>query len=240
MVDFDEESIGANGDGSAGKRKNFVAFAGAMAGIDEDGKMTALFDGGDDGEVERVAGKIGEGADATLAEHDVVVALGEDVFGGHEEFIESGGHAAFEENGKFGAAGAFEEREILHIAGADLDDIGVLLDEIERFIVDGFGDDAEAVVFADSGEDLEAGEAKSLEAVGRGARLIGTAAEQAHTGRFELLGDGEALFFGFDGAGTGDHGDMRASDEDVSRGSGDANDGVFFLNVAAKRVCRAW
>ena len=95
VMDFDEEAVGANGDGGAGKWKNFVALAGAVAGIDEDGKMAALFYGGDDGEIESVAGEIGEGADAALAEHDVVVAFGEDVLGGHEEFVESGGHAAF-------------------------------------------------------------------------------------------------------------------------------------------------
>ena len=48
----------------------------------------------------------------------------------------------------------------------------------------------------------------------------------------ELLGDGEALFFGFDSAGPSDHGDMLATDEDVSGGSGNFDDGVFFFHVA--------
>ena len=231
VVDFDEESIGANGYGGAGEWENFVAFAGAMAGIDEDGQVAALFDGGNDGEIESVARKVGERADAAFAEHDVVVAFGEDVFGGHEKFVESGGHAAFEEDGFFGAAGAFEEGEILHVAGADLDDVGVFLDEVERFIVDRFGDDAEAVVFADVREDFQTGEAESLKRM-RSARLVGASAEETHTGGLELLGDGEALLFGFDGAGTGDHGDVRAADENFTGGSGDGDDGIFFLDVA--------
>ena len=45
----------------------------------------------------RVAGKVGESADAAFAEHHVVVAFAEDVFGGHEKFVESGGHAALRE-----------------------------------------------------------------------------------------------------------------------------------------------
>ena len=85
---------------------------------------------------------------------DLIVSFGQDVFGGHEEFVERGGHAALEEDGLFGAAGAFEQGEILHVAGADLDDVGVLLDEVERFVVDGFGDDAEAVFFANLGENF--------------------------------------------------------------------------------------
>ena len=67
-----------------------------MAGIDEDGQVTAFLDRGNDREIEGVAGKIGEGAHAAFAKHNVVVAFGEDVFGGHEEFVESGSHAAFE------------------------------------------------------------------------------------------------------------------------------------------------
>ena len=37
VMDLDEEAVGADGYGGAGKRKNFVALAGAVAGIDEDG-----------------------------------------------------------------------------------------------------------------------------------------------------------------------------------------------------------
>ena len=55
VMDFDEQAISANGDGRTGERKNLVALAGTVAGIDEDGQVAALLDGGDDGEVERVA-----------------------------------------------------------------------------------------------------------------------------------------------------------------------------------------
>ena len=208
VVDFDEEAIAADGYGGAGERENFVAFAGAVAGIDHDGEMAAFFDGGYDGEVEGVAGKIGKGAHAALAEDDVVIAFAHHVFGGHQEFIERGGHATLQKHGKFGAAGAFEEREILHVARADLDDVGVFLDEVERFVVDCFGDDAEAVVFANFFEDFQAGKAESLEAVWRGARFVCAAAEEAHAGGLEEFGGAQALVLGFDGAGTGDHGDV--------------------------------
>jgi len=232
VMDFDEESIGTDGDCGAGKWKNFVAFAGAMAGIDEDGQVAARLDGGNDGEVEGVAGEVGEGANTTLAEHHVVVALGEDVFRGHEQFVERCGHATLEKNGEFGAASTFEKREILHVARADLDDVGVFLDEVEGFVVDSFGDDAEAVVLAHARKDFQAGEAESLETVRRSARLVGTAAEETHASGLELLGDGEALLFGFDGARSSDHGDVRAADENVTGRSGDADDGVFFFDVA--------
>ena len=41
------------------------------------------------------------------------------------------------------------------------------------------------------------------------------------------------MFFGFYRAGAADEADMGAAEEDVTAGSGDAEDGVFFFDVAA-------
>src|SRR2546421_8877977 len=46
VMNFDEKAIRADGDSGARKRQDFVAFAGAVAGINEDWKMAALFYGG--------------------------------------------------------------------------------------------------------------------------------------------------------------------------------------------------
>jgi hypothetical protein len=235
VVDFDEQAIGADSHGGAGERENFVALAGTVTGVDEDGEVAAFFYSGHDGEVQSVAGKIGEGAHAAFAKHDVVVAFGENVFGGHQKFVESGGHAALEQDGLLGVAGALQEREILHVARADLDDVGVLFDEVEGFAVNRFGDYAEAVSGADFREDLEAGFAEALEAVRRSARLVGAPAEEACAGLFDSGGDGEALLLGFDGAGAGDQGDVPAADKHVARRRGYAQDGVFFLGLAANK-----
>src|SRR5215472_3381176 len=149
MMDFDEQAICADGNGSAGKRQNLVALSGAVAGIDEDRQVATLLNRRNDREVERIAGKIGECANAALAKHHIVVALREDVFRGHQELIKRGGHTALEKNWLLCASGPLEEREILHIARANLDDVGVFLDKIERLVVDGFRDDAKTVGGAD-------------------------------------------------------------------------------------------
>ena len=238
MVDFDDKAIGANSNGGAGKGQNFVALAGAVAGIDENGEVAALLDGGNDREVEGVAGKIGEGANAAFAEHDVVIALGKNVFGGHKELVEGGRHAAFEQDGLFGAAGALEERKILHVARADLDDVGVFLDEVQGFVVDRFGDNAEAVGSADFRKDFEAVFTEALEAIGGSARLVRAAAEEPCAGFFDALGDGQALRFRFDSAGAGDEGNVIAANDDIAGRRGDAQDGIFFLGVAADEFVR--
>ena len=146
------------------------------------GRWLSLLHGGNDAEVERVAGVVGEGAHAAFAEDDLVVALAHDVFGGHQEFFERGGHAALQQHGLAQAAGALEQREVLHVAGADLDHVGLLVDQFQRFVVDGFGDDAHSEVVADFGHDLQGFDAEALKCVGRGARLVGAAAEELRTG----------------------------------------------------------
>src|SRR5882762_7892240 len=184
--------------------------------------MTSLFHGRNHGEVEGVARKIGERSNAALAEHDVVIALGEDVLGGHEEFVERGGHAALEENRFFSAARAFEERKVLHVARADLDDVRVFLDQVERFIVNGFGDDPETILGANLRKNLESVFAKALKAVRRSAGLVSAAAEEARAGFFDALGDSDVL----------------AADDDVSRGRRDPKDAVFFFRIAADELVR--
>ncbi len=96
-----------------------------------------------------------EGSDAAFAEDDFAVAAGEDVFGGHEPFLDGGGEAAFEEDGLSGFADFKEEVEILHIAGADLDDIGVSLDDVDVAGVHDFGDDGHVELVAGGAEHFE-------------------------------------------------------------------------------------
>jgi len=82
-------------------------------------------------QVEGVARVVGKGSYAALAKHNVVVAFTHYVLGGHQEFLERRGHASFEQNRFVCAPRTLKQREILHIAGADLDHVGIVLDEIE-------------------------------------------------------------------------------------------------------------
>src|SRR5580700_1625006 len=93
----------------------------AVAGIDDDGQMAAQLHRGDHAQVECIARVIAESAHAALAEDHVVISLGENIFGGHQKFVERSGHPALQQHGLLGAAGALEQREILHVACADLD-----------------------------------------------------------------------------------------------------------------------
>src|SRR5216684_1581191 len=53
VVDFHQQSIRANGNGCARERQDFVAFAGAMAGVNQDRQVTASFHRRHDGQIQR-------------------------------------------------------------------------------------------------------------------------------------------------------------------------------------------
>ena len=126
----------------------------------------------------------------------------------------------------------------MHVARADLDNVGIFLDKVEAFAVDGFSDDTETVGGANFCENLEPFFAEALETVGRSAGLVGAAAEKPHSGFFEALGDRQALLFGFNGARAGDEGDVIAANNDVAGGRGNSQDTVFLLGVAAHEFVR--
>ena len=93
--------------------------------------MTEALHRGDEAEVERVARVIRECAHAALAENHVVISLAHYVFRSHQKFFERSRHPAFQENGQLRSACAAQKREVLHVASANLDAIGVLAHGIE-------------------------------------------------------------------------------------------------------------
>ena len=137
----------------------------------------------------------------------------------------------FSSTGLRAASGALQQREILHVARADLDHVGVLLDQVERFVVDRLGDDLHAKLLADVGHDAETVFAQPLKRVGRGAGLVGAAAEKLRPGATDALGHGKCLFAALDGARPGDNGQSRTTDRGCR--SRKADDRVVFLDVAA-------
>ena len=197
--------------------------------------MADTLHGGNDAQVKRVARVVGKGAHAALTEDDLVVAFAHDVFGGHEELVERGRHTAFDQDRLAGPAGFLQQREVLHVASADLDDVGVLFHQFQGLFVEGFGDNAHAGALADFGHDFEAFEAEPLEGVGRGAGLEGAAAEELRARGGDQVGDGVGLLAALDGTGTGDYGHgFAAADGGVC--AGEVNDGVFFFDVAAGQL----
>ncbi len=149
-----------------------------------------------------------EGADAALAQHDLRVAFGEDILGGHEQFFDGGHHTAFEQHGGARLAGGVEQVVVLHVARADLDHVGVFGDEGHLLGRHGLGDHGQAGGFAGLGQQRQPLFAHALKAVGRGAGLERAAAQGGGSGLFDGVGGFENLRAAFHRARPGDDDDF--------------------------------
>ena len=115
-------------------------------------------------------------------------------------------------------ADGLEQPEVGHVAGADLQHVGVLGDDLDVARVDDLGDDRQPGDLADVGEDLQALHAQALEGVRRGARLERAAAQQRGAGGLGHLGRLERLLGCLDRARTGDEGERVRADRDLVPG----------------------
>ena len=92
-------------------------------------------------EIERVPGMLGESANTSLAQDNVVIALRHDVLGREQPFLEGSRHPSLQQHRQLRPARPLQKRKVLHVASANLNDIAVLLDQIDIRLVDRFGDD---------------------------------------------------------------------------------------------------
>ena len=63
-----------------------------------------------------------------------MISFGHNVFRAHEPFLNGGGHAPFQKHRHIQTAHRLQKVKILHISGADLDDIHALFQEHTDFI----------------------------------------------------------------------------------------------------------
>src|ERR1022692_2975788 len=131
-------------------------------------------------------------------------------------------------------SGALQQREILHVARADLDAIGVALHGVERDFVHRFGDDAHAGFFANLRENLQSLHAHSLERIGRGARLIRAASKQMRARGTHGASAFKRLFTRFHRTRPGDHHQVRSTDS----GSPNLHHSVVGFHLAADQFVR--
>ncbi len=143
-VDVDDDAVGADRDGGPRQRHDQVAAAAGMRRVHDHGQVRQPLDDRDRADVQGVPGGLLEGPDAALAEHDVEVAALGDVLRGHQPLLDGGVHAALEHDRLAHAADRLQQREVLHVAGADLQHVGVAGDQVHVGRVDHLGHDREA------------------------------------------------------------------------------------------------
>src|SRR5436190_1832771 len=207
-VRLDDDPVGARGRRGQRERLDELAPARRVAGVHDHRQVRQFLEDRHGHQVERHAAMIGlERADPPLAEHHRGIAFLEDVLGSHQQLIEWRREPALEQRGAPRAPDLRQQRVVLHVARADLDHVGDLEHGVQVADVHQLGDDRHARLGLRLGEQPQALLPQPLEGVGRGARLVGAAAEQ---GRPRLADDARGLqrdVARFDGAGAGDHGE---------------------------------
>ena len=96
-----------------------------MAGVGNYRQVRAALRQRDRVQVHGVARGRLEGADAALAQDHIRVALGNNVLGAQQPFLNRGREAALEQRWHAGTAHLFEQLVVLHVARTNLQHIGV-------------------------------------------------------------------------------------------------------------------
>ena len=198
-----------------------------MAWVDDDRQVGLLFDDWNGRDVQCVAGSGLKGADAALAQDNLFVAAGHDVFCAHQQLFDGVGKSALEQDGLVYFAQLLEQLKVLHIACADLNDVHLFK---QRQMVDAhdFGDNGQTGCFFGFQQVIQPFLAQSLEGVWGGARLECAATQQSCAGSLDRIGYRNHLLTTFHRAGTGD--DLKMSAADFS--AADIDDGVVRVEFA--------
>ena len=86
-MNFDHQAVSTTSGGCKRHGGHQSGLAGCVAGIDYNGQMAQFMQNRDRGQILSVAGVCLVGADATLAENDILIALTHDVFSAHEQLL---------------------------------------------------------------------------------------------------------------------------------------------------------
>jgi len=132
-MDLDDDGIGTDGDGRARDRTDQALLAGSMRRICYYRQVREFFGERHRSQVKRVARGGFEGFDSALAKGDLIVPSGKQVFGGEQPLFHGGRGAAFEKDRLFYGGKPAQQGEVLHVAGADLEHVGVFADQLHVF-----------------------------------------------------------------------------------------------------------
>ncbi len=128
-------------------------------------------------EIQRVPRVALKGADPALAQDHVGVAARQQVLRRQQPLLDRRGDAALEQDGLPRAPQLAQQREVLHVPRADLQDVGVARDDLDLADVHHLRHELHAVVIGGRAQHPQAVLAEALEAVGGAAGLERAAAQ---------------------------------------------------------------
>ncbi len=139
-------------------------------------------------DVHRVARVRLKGADAPLAQHQVIVAAGQDVLGAQQQLFNRGRDAALQQHRLADPAKLPQQVEVLHVARAHLETVHIGQHRLNLRDLHHLANHQQARLIGSLTHDLQPGNAHSLERVRRRPRFVCAAAQKLRSRRGTLLG----------------------------------------------------
>ena len=164
---FNQEPVRARCDGGLCHRRHQGPLARGVTGINDDRQMGQGLQCGDGCQVERVPVLRFEGPNASLAQHHVLVPTRHDVFRREQPFLDGCRESPFQEYRLVVRADLFQQLEVLHVPGADLDDVRLLEKQFDVPRVEDLAHDRKLREFLGFPEEIQALIAESLKRIGR-------------------------------------------------------------------------
>jgi len=184
VVDFDEETVDACGDGGAGQQGNELGLAAAdtvgrrrllnrVCGVEDDRRKVTH-----DGERTEIDDKVVVAeARAALGKEDPLVSGGTDFLDAVAHIPGGNELALLDVDGAAGAAGSDQQVSLAAEESRDLENVGGFSGDLAVGRLVNVGEDGQAAIFGDSGEDPrafdETGAAKALDAGAVGLVVTG-------------------------------------------------------------------
>ena len=144
-VHFHQQPVGARGHRGARHGRHLVAAPGAVRRVGHDRQVRQLLHHRDGGDVHGVARVGFEGADAALAQDHFVIAAGQNVFRRKQQLFDGRRDAALQQHRLALLAQFAQQIEVLHVARAHLQDVGVLRHQRNLRLVHHLADHQQAV-----------------------------------------------------------------------------------------------
>ncbi|MNB87449.1 hypothetical protein D3C75_344490 [compost metagenome] len=191
---FDNQTVSSGSNGCLCHRLNQLAAAGSVARVGNNRQVAQALKHRNCRQVKRITGIGFEGTDTALAQHDITVASGQNVFSRVQKLIVGRAEAAFEQHRAAAGSELAQQIKILHIACAYLQNICMLRTNIHVLRSHNLSDSQQAMLLTGFCHHSQAFNANALEAVWTGPRLKCAAAQYLPAGGLNKPGDLIDLF----------------------------------------------
>ena len=231
-MNLDHQAVRTGCNSSLCQRLYHPVNAACMGRVNDDRQMAHALEHRNGGNIECVAGVLLVGADAALAEDNVLVAARHDVLGAHQKFLHGVCEAALEQDGLAGLTEFFQQLEVLHIACADLEAVALVHEDVDMRRIGDLGNDRQSGCFVCLVQQLQTLGLQALERVRGRARLPRAAAENGRAVRLNVLSNVDDLLLALDRARTCHYNQLLAADNNARC---NLNDRVVRMELA---VCQ--